>query len=160
MDFIMKYWVEFAFSIAAAGIWWVVRRYLKLEAEHREKEQQKLLEIVKADIEKEHEKSSTGDEALKSEINVLNNILTGLKRGLLSVQGRQFKSDCRRLLDEEHIMSLEEYEQITADHEAYKGLGGNHNGDTLYDLVCKKYVADKKKDRSKMGIVDEDDTNE
>ena len=32
----------------------------------------------------------------------------------------------------------DEWEEIDADHEAYNGLGGNHKGDHLYELVKKK----------------------
>ena len=61
-----------------------------------------------------------------------------LKAGLLSIQGRAFKNNCKRLLDPDHEISLEEYEEITKDHDAYNSLGGNHNGDELFILVRKK----------------------
>lgn len=54
------------------------------------------------------------------------------------MQGKNFKSDCRRLLDENHEITLDEWEEIDADHEAYNGLGGNHRGDELFELVKKK----------------------
>ena len=61
-----------------------------------------------------------------------------MRSGLLSIQGRDFKRHCRELLDDEHEITLDEWEQIDADHEAYNGLGGNHKGDQLYELVKKK----------------------
>ena len=57
---------------------------------------------------------------------------------MLSLQGRTFKNNCRRLLDLDHEITLEEYEEISKDHEAYNSLGGNHNGDELFLLVRKK----------------------
>lgn len=38
----------------------------------------------------------------------------------------------------DHTITIEEYQQINEDHEAYHALGGNHNGDALFDLVRKK----------------------
>ena len=70
----------------------------------------------------------------------MNDEMKSIKQGMLSVQGRNFKSDCRALLADEHVISLMEYENITADHETYNSLGGNHEGDALYDLVNAKYL--------------------
>ena len=71
-------------------------------------------------------------------MSTLSAVLKSLKRGLLSVQGRQFKTDCKKLLTEGHTITFEEFQQINEDHQAYHDLGGNHNGDTLFDLVKKK----------------------
>lgn len=71
-------------------------------------------------------------------MNALSIVLNSLKRGLLSVQGRQFKADCKRLLDPNHVITIEEFQQINEDHEAYHALGGNHNGDAIFELVKKK----------------------
>lgn len=64
--------------------------------------------------------------------------MSALKGGLLSVQGRNFKSQCRHLLEEDHGITLDEWEEIDADHEAYNSLGGNHKGDELFELVKQK----------------------
>lgn len=61
-----------------------------------------------------------------------------LKNGILSIQGSMFKEECRRLLEEGHEITLREWEDIDADHDVYKSLGGNHNGDYLYSLVSEK----------------------
>lgn len=61
-----------------------------------------------------------------------------IKQGLLSLQGRDFREECYRLLKENHVITLEEYEQVESDHAAYNALGGNHNGDHLYELVKHK----------------------
>ena len=37
-----------------------------------------------------------------------------------------------------HTISLDEWEEIDADHEAYNRLGGNHKGDELFRLVKEK----------------------
>ena len=57
------------------------------------------------------------------------------------MQSRMFFNECRRLLDANHEISLDEYEQFNKDYEAYKALGGNHRGDTLYRSVVAKFEA-------------------
>lgn len=84
------------------------------------------------------EESKADDAALQTQIHGLSNELYCLKAGLLSMQGKEFRADCRRLLDENHEITLDEWEEIDADHEAYNGLGGNHKGDHLFGLVKKK----------------------
>lgn len=117
---------------------WFIKRYLSLEDMRRKQEQDEFYDKIKNEINKKHDSSKHDDEALHSEVNGLSVVLGSLKRGLLSVQGRQFKSDCKKLLASEHVMSIEEYQQINEDHQAYHALGGNHNGDALFDLVKKK----------------------
>ena len=65
-----------------------------------------------------------------------------LRAGLLSIQGKSFKEKCHELLNNEHKITIEELENITKDHEAYKGLGGNHEGDTLFNLIIEKAKKD------------------
>ena len=65
-----------------------------------------------------------------------------IRNGLLSVQGQSFKEKCHKLLSQDHQIDVEELENVTKDHEAYKGLGGNHEGDTLFSLVIEKAKKD------------------
>lgn len=134
----MKYWVEVAFGLLVAGGGWFVKRYFTLENMRRQKEQDEFYNKIKAEIDKEHDSSKKDDIALQTEMSTFATVLNSLKRGLLSVQGRQFKADCKKLLAEGHIITFDEYQQITEDHQAYHDLGGNHNGDALFELVKKK----------------------
>lgn len=138
LDFIMKYWVEVAFGLLVAGAGWFIKRYFTLEAMQRQKEQDEFYNKIKGEIDKERECSKSDDVALQTEMSALSTVLKSLKRGLLSIQGRQFKADCKKLLTEGHTITFEEFQQINEDHQAYHDLGGNHNGDTLFDLVKKK----------------------
>ena len=61
--------------------------------------------------------------------------------GVLSIQGKDFKSDCRRLLNEEHRITTEEFEELEDEYEVYTGLGGNGRGAALFDAVKTKYMA-------------------
>ncbi len=49
-----------------------------------------------------------------------------------------FKDKCRKLLKEDHVITLDEWEEVDAEHNIYNALGGNHNGDYLYQLVSEK----------------------
>ena len=134
----MKYWVEVAFGLLVTGAGWFIKRYFTLENMRRQKEQDEFYNKIKDEINKERENSQKDDVALQEDMNALSIVLNSLKRGLLSVQGRQFKADCKRLLDPNHVITIEEFQQINEDHEAYHALGGNHNGDAIFALVRKK----------------------
>lgn len=131
LEFVLKYWIEFLFGVVIAVGSFMIKRTLKSYRQERADEKDSLLKGIKAEIRAEFERSNKKENELADQIKIL-------KTGLLSIQGRTFKSNCRRLLDPDHEISLEEYEEITKDHEAYNSLGGNHNGDQLYILVRKK----------------------
>lgn len=94
-----------------------------------------MIELLK----EQEAKSIEGDNHLKKEIAEFKKSFDVTKKGILSVQGRSFKADCRKLLEPGHVISLNEFETITMDHNVYNSLGGNHEGDGLYDLVQTKY---------------------
>ena len=131
LEFVLKYWIEFLFGLVIAVGSFMIKRTLQSYRQERADEKESLLDGIKAEIRAEFERSNKKENELAEQIKVL-------KAGLLSIQGRTFKSNCRRLLDPDHEISLEEYEEITKDHDAYNSLGGNHNGDQLYMLVRKK----------------------
>lgn len=78
-------------------------------------------------------------EALKETDKAIHQEIDGLRGGMLSIQGRNFKNDCHKLLKADHVIDLKEYEQLLADHIAYNKLGGNHEGDALFSMVEAKY---------------------
>lgn len=84
-DFIVKYWVEFAFGLLVAGGGWFIKRYFSLENLRRQKEQDEFYNKIKGEINKEHENSKKDDIALQNNVNTLAVVLDSLKRGLLSV---------------------------------------------------------------------------
>lgn len=79
------------------------------------------------------------DNRLHNEINELKDDFKIMKGGILSIQGRDFKADCRILLQRDHDITLNEYEAILEAHSVYKSLGGNHEGDALFSMVQAKY---------------------
>lgn len=79
------------------------------------------------------------NETLLQADKILHEEIDGLRDGMLSMQGRNFKNDCHKLLKKDHIIDVKEYEQLLADHVVYNKLGGNHEGDALFSMVEAKY---------------------
>ena len=87
-----------------------------------------LISVVK----ESEEKSMEEDRIIHKEIDII-------KEGMLSVEGRSFRTECRKLLEPDHIITLNEYETILSEHITYNKLGGNHEGDGLFSMVQAKY---------------------
>ena len=92
-------------------------------------------------LEAGREESKSDDAVLEEEISALEKNITALTAGVLSMQGKEFRNNCRKLLAEDHVITLDELEELDKDHIAYNGLGGNHKGDHLFSLVKKKVEA-------------------
>ena len=91
-------------------------------------------------IHEQKEASKAGDKKLQENIESIMVEFNILKNGILSIQSRQFKKDCRTLLEPEHVITLQEYENISNEHHVYNSLHGNHEGDQLFELVHLKYT--------------------
>ena len=87
-----------------------------------------LIEVVK----ESDEKSMEEDKIIHHEIDII-------KDGMLSVEGRAFRNECKRLLEDDHIITLNEYLAVVNEHGVYNNLGGNHEGDLLFSAVKAKY---------------------
>ena len=148
LDFIIKYWVEFVCGLVAAGIGVFAKHYVKLQKKAledawRRKEEAAKDEVIKkleGELEEEISKSEEADEEMKEQIEGLSYLIDNLTQGVLSIQGKQFRDICLYLLDPDHIITIQEYEQFEEDYAAYKALGGNHRGDALHDRVVEKFT--------------------
>ena len=144
--FLAKYWLEFVLGLIAMGITFAVKSHFSWALKKRKEEQKQLVEEIvnqmKEEVIAEGRKLKTAsDEAdfsIEEEIGMLNQDFNLLKKGILSIQGRQFKEFCTRLLSSDHELTLDEYRQCSDEHEVYNCLGGNHDGDRLFALVQKK----------------------
>lgn len=118
IDFILRYWLEFLFSIIIGVLTFFVKHYYKLwKAEQENKQSEKFKEGIK-------------------EIQTINDTLL---KAVLDVQRKQFKTDCRYLLETNVPISFEQFENLHDEFEIYKSLGGNGPGETLFSLVQDKY---------------------
>lgn len=128
LEWIAKYWLEVVFSLALAGFAWGGKRLIKFYIDDVKRTLENLEKKIMAKVEA---RDNAQDETLRE-----------MRAGLLSMQGEHFKKKCQELLDSEHKISVEELTNITRDHDAYKGLGGNHEGDLLFKLVLEKAKKD------------------
>lgn len=96
-------------------------------------------EITK-ELNEQVEKLTTEDERIHKEIETVSNKVETIGSGVLAIQGQVFKDECRRILTEGHQITLDEFEQLQADHEVYNSLGGNNKGDELFEAAKAKYI--------------------
>ena len=141
------YWLQWILGVIAAGIAFFARHYIKLQKQtwqNKWDDREKQIKIDVMDkfdqkIQAQVEASEQADQKIKSDIESLAEVLKGVTRGVLSIQGRQFIHTCHRLLEPEHTITVDEYEAFNEDYDAYKALGGNHRGDIMYKSVVAKF---------------------
>lgn len=135
LEIIAKYWLNFLLSAIAGGLTFVCKKIwnmYKNEKNHQKtKEQQEFYQGIQDTIKEVGLESKKGDAVLQDQITIL-------KGGILSIQRKNFKQECKELLREGHEITLEEFQAIDEDHEIYHSLGGNHDGDTLFEMVKRK----------------------
>lgn len=143
IGFIIKYWVEFLFGIIATGAAAIAKRFYSLyknEKKNQEQaEQTELKNAILNIVEKNKFELHKEDIEIYDKMNSIQTELAILKSGILGMWGRQFISDCKILLKPDHIITQREWDDISKDHEIYNLLGGNHNGDRLYEDIVAKY---------------------
>lgn len=160
-DFILKYWVEFLFGLIITIGGFMLKHHFKLFKdsltsqikEHDEtivKEVTKLFEKSDTELKEQIQelRQDTNDQIdglyheideLKLDMKEMREDINHLRKGVLDMQGPQFKAKCRELLNESHQISLDEWLEIKNDYEAYTGIGGNSDGCTLFKAVEHKY---------------------
>ncbi len=154
LDFIARYWLEVVLGLIASGLGFACKKIyaLYIDEKNRKEAQNKaqIVEDVKVmmkecsmdlinKIEPREQELKEEDKRLHEQIDKLENGFDVLKEGILSLQGRNFRRDCRELLKEDHIITSVEYESIVHEHKVYNSLGGNHRGDALFQAVETKY---------------------
>ena len=142
-----NYWLQWIFGIIAAGIAFGTKHYIKLQKKSwQDKWDARETQIKTEVIDKLNEKiseqaiiSENADKKIYTDIESISNKLADVTRGILSIQGRQFLHTCHKLLEQDHIITVDEYEAFNSDYDAYKALGGNHRGDIMYKSVVAKF---------------------
>ena len=109
--------------------------YKDEKTHQKTKEEQEFQDSIEKLIKEGNEQNKKDKEELQEQINIV-------KNGVLSIQKKNFEEDCRVLLEEGHNVTLDEFENLQEEHTTYKSLGGNHDGDTLFDMVVKKATND------------------
>lgn len=143
LDFIVTYWLEFLFGLIAASVTFLIKQYYslqkKMKHQLRDSFEEEIIEAINNSLKKEQEKTNKEIASTKEEILKVHKSTDILKSGLLNVQRKNFMEFCYFLLEPDHIITKEEYEDIEEDHDVYNALDGNHKGDELFRIVSEKY---------------------
>lgn len=132
----------------------VVRHHVKLIIKDKERQSKDTLDAINKQFEEQNKgmkdqmaecynnlievvsesekKARAEDEKIHKEIDIV-------RKGMLSIEGRAFISECRRLLEADHVITFDEYRKLQKEHTTYNDLGGNHDGDLLFEMVTTKY---------------------
>lgn len=113
----------------------------KLEAKNTSLTQQ--IGALQADMKIMQQKIQTNkndENLIEKKIDTLEDNLNTLKDGILSLQRKEFKEECRRLLNQEEAITYEQYTILQREHTVYNSLGGNHEGDQLFKLASMRYA--------------------
>ena len=136
LEIVLKYWLQVLLGLAVAGFGLFHKKIMAWRDAHKKQEAQVLKDSIVKEVRDAldtlTERSDENDRIMRGQMNEL-------RAGLLAIQGDAFKQKCHNLLLEEHHITLSEFENISKDHEAYNGLGGNHEGDQMFDLVRRKF---------------------
>lgn len=155
-EIIVKYWLQFFLGILASGLTFVAGYFYKLYKKEKQSKKDQMEERFISEVKEligdnnksilklvrdEEVASAKADAQMECQMTEIQNNLAILTEGMLSIQGKQFKDECRALLKDDHVITLQEYENISNEHRIYNTLKGNHEGDALYSLVKVKYEA-------------------
>lgn len=113
----------------------------KLEAKNTSLTQQ--IGVLQADMkimQQEIQTNKNDENLIEKKIDTLEDNLNTLKDGILSLQRKEFKEECRRLLNQEEAITYEQYTILQREHTVYNSLGGNHEGDQLFKLASMRYA--------------------
>lgn len=154
LEWIAKYWVNWACALIAGGVALFAKHYIKLQKKAMEDKWQdkeknmcgKIVCKIEEEIKKVETASMEEDIKIHQELDEVHKDVDNMTHGILSIQGKQFKDFCEALLSPDHYITVDEYEEFESEYEVYKGLGGNHRGDALHDRVIDKIQAQMRKE--------------
>lgn len=152
LDFILKYWIEFAFGLVvtfgAASFRYIVKLIKKDRKDQSDEQFDRFYKKIEKKIEENNVSLSVEDKKLNARIDGIqdslidiNSTITILKEGILALHRKRFIDDCRKLIESEEKITMEDYRRLEREHKTYNALGGNHEGDQLYNMFVVKYKA-------------------
>lgn len=145
LDFIAKYWLQFLFSLIGTGLLvWIkhdIKMYKELSKRNKDDFKREIEDDLENRLQATRNELRQTDKEIQADLEAFHYSLENLTSGLLSVQAKSFREECHRLLEPDHIITVDEYENLVEDHRAYNSLGGNHKGDALFAAVTQKYLA-------------------
>lgn len=147
LEFIIKYWLQFLFGIITAGATCAARFFYKMYKDEKARQtadgrasiSKEITDAIGAAVQDVRYNSSVEDEKLKENIICIQNKLNVLKHAILILYREPFEKMCEEALKKDHEITLAEFQELSHEHDIYKSLDGNSNGDTLYHLIEQKY---------------------
>lgn len=133
---------------------WFAKRYIGLIKKEKKDHEDSIITTIQKKMDDQYKKTQNQmDECYKRLDNKVSNFIEesrktdsqiierigGLQKDVLDIEGSYFRNECRKLLEEGHVITNEEFNTITIQHTAYNNLGGNHEGDALYLMVKEKH---------------------
>ena len=152
---IIQWWEAWLFAAIGGVIIWFIKISFNGIRETRRKEmrefkqevlnivqenENKIDKIIKDDNDEVMLYIKEEDKNLLQSLESINKQLLVNQKGLLSLQEKIFKAECKKLLEQEYV-TYEEMEHCSSNHVAYNDLGGNHHGDELFKMVENKFNA-------------------
>lgn len=145
LEWLGKYWLEWLCGLVATGALFFAKHYIKIqrqvnEEKWKDKEKNmcgKIITTLEDRIQGVEDKSAAEDVIIHKELDKIHSEVDTVESGILSIQGKQFREMCEDLLKQDYI-TVEEYEEFEEEYAVYKGLGGNHRGDSLHARVVAK----------------------
>ena len=154
LDFIVKYWIEVAFGLVCALLAFLAKRFIELYNKDKTQHEATVVSTIQSKMDEQYNKTQDqmntcyknlngliekqGEELKQVDKDITSKIL-GIQRDVLAIEGAYFRNECRKLLREDHVITNTEFNIITVQHTAYNNLGGNHEGDALYEMVKAKH---------------------
>lgn len=145
LEWLGKYWLEWLCGLVATGALFFAKHYIKIQKQVNEEKWKnkeknmcgKIITTLEDRIQGVEDKSAAEDVIIHKELDKIHSEVDTVESGILSVQGKQFREMCEDLLKQDYI-TVEEYEEFEEEYAVYKGLGGNHRGDSLHARVVAK----------------------
>ena len=146
-DFIIKYWLEVLFGIVVTVLGYFVRKFYKLWKNEKEAQANNILSQLKEELktynqamlEQKEALLTAEDIKLQEAIKAVEESNTKLLNAVLEVQKKQFRMDCKQMLEANGYITFEQFENLCTEHSIYSSIGGNGMGDVLFELVSNKY---------------------
>ena len=145
LEWLGKYWLEWLCGLVATGALFFAKHYIKIQRQVNEEKWKnkeknmcgKIIITLEDKIQGVEDKSAAEDIVIHKELDKIHSEVNTIESGILSLQGKQFREMCEDLLKQDYI-TVEEYEEFEEEYAVYKGLDGNHKGDSLHARVVAK----------------------
>ena len=134
LDFVIKYWVEFALGLVAAGLGAFCKHLMKERKQYRELMEQE--ELKKQDEHIEEKINPIVDDIEQIRTYLRNLETADAKKFDIIISSYRFRlcQLCKIYMEKQYMTSAE-YEQLNEFYKMYTDLGGNGQAKEWYDKV-------------------------